>query len=192
MIDGGKSVADVMPVSPTIRPMVPSDEAAVLAFANQLPVRDLLFLPRDIRHPKVVRAWVEEMESGSYTTLLALEGNVVIGCGTVAKDILSWSGHVAEIRCVLSPAARGRGVGLKLIQATFRIALLSGAEKIIAQMTTDQAGAMSSFEGLGFTPEAILRDHVKDEAGTCYDLVVFAHRVSDVAGRLEAYGLGDA
>lgn len=190
MITDGKNVVDVADPALTIRPMVAGDEAAVLAFADQLPVRDLLFLPRDIRHPKVVRAWVEELESGSYTTLLALEENVVIGCGTVAKDILSWSGHVAEIRCVLSPTARGRGVGSELIQATFRTALLSGAEKIIAQMTTDQASAMSSFEGLGFTPEAILRDHVKDEAGTPYDLVVLAHRVSDIAGRLETYGLG--
>ena len=39
-----------------IRPLAASDEKALLAFARSLPVHDLLFLPRDISEPKVVKA----------------------------------------------------------------------------------------------------------------------------------------
>ena len=175
-----------------IRQMEPGDSNALLDFAKRLPVADLVFLPRDIRQSKVVEAWTREMEDGNLTTLLAYEGDAVAGCSTVARDPLSWSRHVAEIRCVVSLAARSQGIGSNLIRQAFRLALLTGAEKIVAQMTTDQTGAISTFEGLGFTPEAILRDHVKDEAGTAYDLAIFAHRVRDVASGLEAYGLGAA
>ena len=50
-------------------------------------------------------------------------------------------------------------------------------------MTTDQQGAIAVFEGLGFKPEAILREHVRDDAGAAYDLVVLSHG-SDIGGHL--------
>jgi len=50
------------------RMMGPADEAAVLAFAQALPAHDLLFLPRNISEPKVLAAWIKEIERGSITT----------------------------------------------------------------------------------------------------------------------------
>ena len=184
--------ADSVGEASQIRLMSAEDAPALIAFAKLLPGKDLMFLPRDIRHPAVVAAWVQEIEGGRLVTLLMVRGKDIVGCGTVARDELSWSPHVAEIRCVLSAAMRGQGLGVRLIQETFRTALLGGAEKIVARMTTDQASAIASFEGLGFAPEAILRDHVKDKSGAPQDLVIFAHRVNDVAHRLDAYGLADA
>ena len=148
-----------------LRLMTPGDADAVLAFAKTLPTHELLFLPRDIRQPKVAAAWAREAEEGRLATILAIKGDVVVGCGAVARDPLSWSAHVAEIRAVLATEARGRGLGTLLVQETFRLALLMGAEKLLAQMTTDQPGAIAIFEGLGFTPEAILRAIAGHRAG---------------------------
>lgn len=44
------------------RLMSRTDEAAVLDFAKALPTHDLLFLPRNISQPKVLSAWVKEIE----------------------------------------------------------------------------------------------------------------------------------
>jgi hypothetical protein len=41
-----------------------ADEPAVLAFAQKLPTHDLLFLPRNISQPKVLSAWINEIERG--------------------------------------------------------------------------------------------------------------------------------
>ena len=49
-----------------------------------------------------------------------------------------------------------------------------------------------ALEGLGFRPEAILRDHVRDPAGAACDLVVLSQIVSEAAARLEAYGAAEA
>jgi hypothetical protein len=49
------------------------DEAAVLAFAQKLPTHDLLFLPRNISQPKVLSAWINEIERGAITSLLAVK-----------------------------------------------------------------------------------------------------------------------
>src|SRR3978361_2553333 len=93
------------------RLMAPSDEAAVLAFAQKLPVHDLLFLPRNISEPKVLAAWIKEIERGAITSLLALKGGTVVGCGTIVRDLHSWSPHVGEIRMVVSTDVGGVGVG---------------------------------------------------------------------------------
>jgi RimJ/RimL family protein N-acetyltransferase len=175
-----------------LRMMGPADEALVLAFAQKLPVHDLLFLPRNISEPKVLAAWIKEIERGSITSLLAVKSGRVVGCGTIVRDPLSWSPHVGEIRNVVSPDVRGQGVGRALSQETFALALSVGLEKLLVQMTVDQTGAIAIFEGLGFKAEALLRDHVRDLAGNKHDIVVLAHNVAQVRAQMESYGLPDA
>src|ERR1700692_4699455 len=174
------------------RLMSQADESAVLDFARQLPVHDLLFLPRDISGPKVLAAGIKEIERGAITSLLAVMAGRVVGCGTLVRDPLSWSPHVGEIRMVVSTDVRGQGVGRALSQETFALALGAGLEKLMVQMTVDQVGAIAIFEGLGFKAEALLHDHVRDLAGKKHDIVVLAHDVAKVRAQMEAYGLPDA
>ncbi|MGX9428104.1 MULTISPECIES: GNAT family N-acetyltransferase [Bradyrhizobium] len=174
------------------RLMSRADEAAVLAFAQKLPTHDLLFLPRNISEPKVLSAWLNEIDRGDIMSLLALRDGVVIGCGTLVRDRHSWSPHVGEIRMVVSLDVRGQGVGRALAQETFAIALSAGLEKLSVQMTVDQRSAIALFEGLGFRAEALLRDHVRDVAGATPDIVVLGHNVAQVRAQMEAYGLPGA
>ena len=176
----------------TFRLMGAADEAAVLAFARELPVHDLLFLPRNISEPKVLSAWIKEIERGTITSLLAWKGDRVVGCGTVVRDLHSWSPHVGEIRMVISNDLRGLGVGRALTQETFALALSMGLAELMAQMTVDQTGAIAIFEGLGFKAEALLRDHVRDRDGRTHDIVVLGHNVAQVRAKLEAYGVSAA
>ena len=174
------------------RLMTRADEAAVLAFAKALPTHDLLFLPRNISQPKVLSAWISEIEAGDITSLLALKGGAVVGCGTLVKDSRSWSPHVGEIRMVVSLEVRGKGVGRALSQETFALALGSGLEKLSVQMTVDQRAAIALFESLEFKAEALLRDHVRDVDGRKHDIVVLGHNVAQVRAQMEAYGLPGA
>ena len=84
------------------RLMSRADEAAVLDFAQKLPTHDLLFLPRNISQPKVLSAWINEIERGAIISLLAVKAGRVVGCGTLVRDPHSWSPHVGEIRMVVS------------------------------------------------------------------------------------------
>jgi RimJ/RimL family protein N-acetyltransferase len=172
--------------------MTRSDEAAVLAFAKALPTHDLLFLPRNISQPKVLSAWINEIERGDIVSLLALKDGAVVGCGTLVRDTHSWSPHVGEIRMVVSLDVRGKGVGRALSQETFALALGAGLGKLSVQMTVDQRAAIALFESLGFKAEALLREHVKDANGQTHDIVVLGHNVAQVRAQLEAYGLPGA
>ena len=174
------------------RHMAQADEAAVLEFARGLPPHDLLFLPRNISEPKVLSAWIKEIERGAIVSLLAVKAGKVVGCGTVVRDPHSWSPHVGEIRNVVSQSVRGLGVGRALTQETFALALGMGLEKLVVQMTVDQVSGIALFEGMGFRGEALLREHVRDLDGNKHDIVVLGHNVAQVRAQLEAYGLPDA
>ena len=174
------------------RLMARSDEAAVLDFAQKLPTHDLLFLPRNISQPKVLSAWINEIERGAITSLLAVKDGKVVGCGTLVRDPHSWSPHVGGIRMVVSLEVRGQGVGRALSQETFAFALGAGLEKLVAQMTVDQGAAIALFESLGFKAEALLRDHVRDVDGKKHDIVVLGHNVAQFQAQLEAFGLPEA
>lgn len=175
-----------------LRLMRPADDAKVLAFARQLPAHDLLFLPRDITQPKVLAAWVRAIEAGHMTTLLAWDGDEVVGCAAIFRDPHAWSPHVGELRVVTSPAMRGRGAGRALIQHCFAIMLQSGIEKIVAHMTIDQQGAIAVFESLGFRSEGLLHDHVQDRNGRRHDIVILSHDVAKVLGQMSTYGVASA
>jgi predicted GNAT superfamily acetyltransferase len=172
-----------------LRSMRAGDEAAVLAFARELPTHDLLFLPRDITHPKVLDAWVGEIEGGAMISLLAVRGNDVVGNATIVRDPLSWSPHVGELRVVVARSVRGNGLGRILTEDASSIAIGLGIEKLVAHMTVDQLGAISVFETMGYRAEALLRDHVKDRDGRKHDLVILSHDVETVRTRMAAYGL---
>jgi RimJ/RimL family protein N-acetyltransferase len=174
------------------RLMSRADEAAVLAFAKGLPTHDLLFLPRNISEPKVLSAWINEIERGAITSLIAVKDGKVVGCGTLVRDPHSWSPHVGMIRMVVSLDVRGQGVGRALSQETFALALGAGLEKLCAQMTVDQRAAIAVFESLGFKAEALLRDHVRDLEGKTHDIVVLGHNIAQFQAQLEAFGLPEA
>jgi RimJ/RimL family protein N-acetyltransferase len=175
-----------------VRLMARADEAAVLDFAQALPTHDLLFLPRNISQPKVLSAWIGEIERGAITSILAVKDSRVVGCGTLVRDPHSWSPHVGEIRMVVASEVRGLGVGRALSQETFALALSAGLEKLTVQMTVDQQAAIALFESLGFRAEALLRDHVRDVDGKTHDIVVLGHNIAQVQAQLEAYGVPGA
>jgi L-amino acid N-acyltransferase YncA len=176
----------------TLRYMTPADREAALAFARALPAHDILFLRRDITQPEAIDIWLSGIERGRITSVLAEREGAVQGYATVDRGELSWSPHVAELRVLVSAAMRGKGLGRVLTQEAFAIALGLGIEKIIAQMTVDQKGAIAVFEGMGFKPEALLRDHVKDREGNKYDLLILAHEVAKFQSQMDAYGITKA
>jgi N-acetylglutamate synthase-like GNAT family acetyltransferase len=172
-----------------LRRLRETDAEALLAFTNRLSSHDLLFLRRDISQPKVVAAWIEAERAGRITTLLATRGEMVLGCATIIRDPLSWASHVGEMRVIVDPSMRGKGLGQKLTQECFVVAIDMGVEKMTAQMTADQRAAIAVFEGMGFHPEALLLDQVRDRDGKKHDIVILGHDVAAFHARMTAYGL---
>ena len=176
----------------TLRHMGAGDRDPMLAFARALPAHDLLFLPLDITRPEAVDGWLAGIARGSVTTLLAERAGAILGAATIDRGELDWSAHVGALRVIVSAAMRGKGLGRILTQEAFALALSLGIEKIVAHMTVDQLGARTVFQGMGFRPEALLRDHVRDREGKTHDLLILSHEVAKFQSQRAAYGVSDA
>jgi L-amino acid N-acyltransferase YncA len=172
--------------------MTGADRAALVDFVATLPPHDLLFVPRDLGHPKVVDAWMRSLEAGELASLVARHRASMVGCTAIFIDELSSSKHVGELRVLVAGDWRGRGLGRALIQECFAQALELGLKKLVAQMTVEQRAAIAVFEELGFRAEALLAGHVADRDGKLHDLVLLGHNVDAVRSRMQAYGVSDA
>jgi L-amino acid N-acyltransferase YncA len=176
----------------TLRYMTPGDRELALAFARALPAHDLLFLRRDVTQPEIVDVWMNGIARNRIISLAAERDGKVLGYATIDRGELSWSPHVAELRVLVSSEARGHGLGRLLTQEAFVVALGLGIEKMVAHMTVDQKGAIAVFEGMGFRPEALLRNHVKDREGNKHDLLILSLDVETFLSQLDAYGVTEA
>lgn len=159
----------------TLRPLEAGDKERILTFARALHAHDLLFLRRDITQADVVDAWLDDIASDRYQTVLAVgEQGAVLGYATVASDGLSWTRHVAELRVLVAAEMRGRGLGRLLTEQAFGLAKRRGVRKMMAQMTTDQQAAIKVFKRMGFRPEAKLQNQVMDRDGRLHDLQIMS------------------
>ncbi len=174
-----------------LRLLLTSEMAPVEVFAKSLPEHDLLFLGRDIQHPKVLQAWAGSLAEGEIVSVAAWAGDEVVGTSAVVRDSLGWSPHVAEIRLLVAEGMRGSGLGRALLAESCALAADSGAAKLIARMTPDQKGAIAMFEEAGFRGEALLRDHVRDRAGQVFDLVIFSLDLARAGENRRAYGFSE-
>lgn len=176
----------------SVRPMTYEDAGALHTFFQAIPDEDLLFLRRDVTDRDVIESWAEDVVSGQTVTLLAERDGTIVGEASIHRNRVPWTAHVGEIRVVVDAEHRQLGLGSALVQAIFLEALALDIEKIVAEMTTDQKGAIAVFQSLGFRPEGMLRQHVRDRRGEKRDLVVMAHEVHDAADRLAHVGITEA
>jgi L-amino acid N-acyltransferase YncA len=170
-----------------IRRIEPADRAALEAFLERIPDADRTFLKEDVADPAVVAAWARPSDARS----IALEDGAVLGYVAVIP-LHGWSSHVGEVRIVVDPAHRWRGVGRALARQAVLEALVLGLRKMVVEVIADQEGLVTMFRGLGFEPEALLVDHVRDRSGELRDLLVLAHSVEQQWASIAAAGIADS
>jgi ribosomal protein S18 acetylase RimI-like enzyme len=168
------------------RPIAAGDEAALQRFFARIPDADRTFLKEDVDDPAIAAAWARP---GSARTIAVDEGEVV---GSVAVVPLhGWSSHVGEVRLVVDPAARGRGVGRELARHAVHEAVDLGLAKLVVEVIADQTGLIAMFVALGFDAEALLADHVRDRNGQIRDLLVLANDVESQFAAMATAGISE-
>jgi len=171
-----------------VRPLSAELAGPLEAFFSRVPESDHNSFAEDVLAPGVVQTWLGETRA---RRACAVEGDLVVGYVAVLP-LVGWSSHVGSLRVVVDPAARGRGVGRDLARAGLLASFDMGLTKTVVEVVVDAVPAIGMFEALGFEPEALLRDHVRDKSGELHDLVVLAHEVEDTWSGMSAAGIDDA
>ena len=171
-----------------IRPLERSDEPALSAFFARVPESDRTFFKEDVSDPDIVAGWARATAG---RRALAIDDAEVAGYVAVVP-LHGWSSHVGEVRLVVDPARRGRGIGRALARRALLDAVDLGLAKAVVEVVADQEPAIAMFQAIGFSPEALLRDHVRDRGGALRDLIVLAHSMQENWSAMASVGIVDA
>jgi len=169
-----------------VAPLSPADVERVAAFFDRIPEGDRTFFKEPVAGAATVQRWLAD---GSIR-LLALDGEDVAGYAAVIPGV-GWSAHVGELRLVVDPARRRQGLGHALAKAALAAALESGLAKVVVEAIATQDPTIALFAGLGFQPEALLVDHVRDADGELHDLMVLALHGNETWSTLQSMGLDE-
>ena len=162
----------------TLRLMTPDDKDALLKFARSLPEDDLLFLAIDITQEEAVDDWIRRLKHDNVHTILVESNGQLLGHGSLFHEEQVWTRHLGGMILLLSPDARGKGLGHILASELFAHAGAVGLRKVMARMASSQKGAIQVFEKLGFKIEALLTDCVIDRNDRTHDLIIMSHDVT--------------
>jgi RimJ/RimL family protein N-acetyltransferase len=135
-----------------------------------------------------VQSWTKDDAHGN--RWVALDGDDVVGLLAVLP-LTGWSDHVGEIRLVVHPAHRGRGLGRELARKALVHAAQVGLAKLVVEIVADHEAQLAMFSAMGFTGEALLCDHIRDRDGQLRDLVMLAHYLDATWSGMETVGLED-
>lgn len=174
--------------APTLGELRPDQADALSDFFEALPEGDRTFVKEAVDDRAVVAGWAAAGQPGG--RWLACDGTDVVGYVAVLP-LTGWSSHVGELRLVVAPSVRGRGVGGMLAAHALAEAVGMGLTKLVVEVVAVQERTIAMFNGLGFRGEALLLDQIRDGHGDLQDLVVLAHDVTAAASALETIGAED-
>ena len=172
-----------------VRELAEADEAAFLTFVSNVSDGERRFLKEDLADPiEAFRGFLRDVTS---RRLVAVDevGDLAGLAGAFPGE--GWSSHVAEVRVLVAASHRGNGVGRALARAALAQAVNIGCTHTYVEVIAEQEGLVAMFQDLGFLPEALLPDFVRDGAGEYHDLMLLTHHASEHLARTQVLGMDE-
>ncbi|HML98457.1 MAG TPA: GNAT family N-acetyltransferase [Tepidiformaceae bacterium] len=157
----------------TVRPMTRDDGPALLAFFRRIPDDERYFLKDDVASESVIDSWAQHLDYDRALPLLAFDGDRVCADAVLIRHRGDARSHYAEIRVVVDPEYRGRGLGTALMKELIDIAWDAELELVQAEFVRDtQEDAVEAIKALGGVEAGSLKDAYRGRDGTSHDLVI--------------------
>jgi RimJ/RimL family protein N-acetyltransferase len=171
----------------TLRPAENDDIEGLFRFFSRIPRSDLLIYKDDVASLETIESWFLSPSYSKVLRLVALRGRDIVAKGTLHQEGLYWQ-HAAEIKLIVEPGYRSRGLGSQMFRILLSEGLIHGFEKIVVRFTADNRIFIRILEHAGFKPEAVLRCYIQDdETKETKDLVIASFNLQDWQGRFEFY-----
>lgn len=172
-----------------VRELTPDDLSVLRDFFAAVPDEDHTFFKEDIDDPAVAERWVHDTHS---VRRLAVDADGQLVAWSALLPGVGRTGHVAELLLVVAAANRRQGLGQTMARRMLIEALEHGFRKVSVHLAADNPGPIAMFRGLGFQPEALLRDELCDADGELHDIMVLSHAVDETWSTMLTGGLDEA
>ena len=162
----------------TIRPARPDDAAAVAAIYNDgIAGRQATFETRP-REPHEILAW---LENGLPVLVAEHAGGRIVGFARVSPySSRPFYAGVGDHGVYVARAARGEGIGRRLLDEICAAAEAAGLHKLTSRIFSDNAASIAAHEAAGFVVVGVQRRHGRLD-GEWRDCVVVERLLGDAA-----------
>jgi phosphinothricin acetyltransferase len=160
-----------------IRAAAEADLPAILAIYNDAVVNTTAIWNEDVVDLANRRAWAETRRAQGYPLLVAVEDGEALGYATYG-DFRPHQGYrfTVENSIYVAAAARGRGLGAKLLAALVDHAAASGKHVMVAAIEAGNATSIRLHERAGFVESGRMAE-VGFKFGRYLDLVLLQKRL---------------
>lgn len=163
-----------------LRPLEEEDKLRLLRFFERVPEADRHFLKENVTAPDVVHSWVTRIDFERVIPIVAVVDDQIVGDATLHRSRAQARRHMGEIRVVVEPEYREKGLGRRLIRELLDIAVELGLYKASFELVAQrEKAAIMAAESVGFQEVARLEGWVRDIWGNYQDLVVMELALKD-------------
>lgn len=156
-----------------IRPLQPGDKDALLSFFLRVPEEDRFYLNSDVASPEVIAEFTERIDLTQAIPLVAETEDRILADATLHRSRRAARRHMGEIRVVVEPEYRRRGLGVRLIHELIQIGRDLELNSLVFELVSGhQQDAINAALGAGFEQVAVLRGRILDIQGAPQDLIV--------------------
>lgn len=157
-----------------LRPMTAQDGEPLRAFFARIPEDERFLLKDDVTSPAVIQGWCSALDYDRALPLLAEADGRVVANAVLIRHRGGWLGQAAEIRVVVDPAYRGRGLGVTLMRELLDIASDAELDQVDFQMVKDaQDDAIGAARFLGAVQAGCIEGMARDLHGHAHDVLIY-------------------
>ena len=156
-----------------LRQLRPNDAQALFDFFQEVPSYDRFYLRDDVASRAVIEDWCAHIDPLRVLPLVVeVDGNIVAE-GTLHRRRHAVRRHIGEIRIVVDPKFRGRGLGTHLMHQLLEHAYGQQMERVIIELVAGkEEPAIRVAREIGFRKVAEFKGHIRDMDGIYHDLQV--------------------
>jgi GNAT superfamily N-acetyltransferase len=167
-----------------VRPLVRDDAAALHRFFCSIPAEDRYWLREDVSDPGVILRWVGDLDYERVLPLVAVRDGEIVADATLHRRGFGARRFIGEVRMVVAPGYRRRGLAYALLAELYEAAQEAGLERLEAEIVQGaQNAAREAVEQFGFREFAVLPDHLRGADGRPRDLSILLFQIEAAGGR---------
>ncbi len=170
-----------------IRSQAPEDLDLLMGFYRSLPKEDRRYLRVDVTDRNVISQRLRLMESGFLFRICAELDGRIIATGALEIFADAWRKHQGELRVIIGPDYRRKGLGLIMMRELYLLAHEKKVELVVTRIMRPQMAARNICRKLGFREELMVPDYLRDLTGATQDMVLMAADMQEFWKELEHF-----